>query len=177
MTMMAWAKTKLVASVVVGTVVVGAGGAIAVKAAMADDKSAAPAAAAAQAAAPDAAPDAEKPDENRVSVRTAPPVVVETVPQSGKTDVDAKLVKELRVTYSKQMKDGTWSWSTWGEENFPKTTGKPHYLPDKRTCVLPVNLEPGRTYAIWLNSNNFGNFKDAIGNKAVPYLLIFETKK
>jgi len=107
----------------------------------------------------------------------APPVVVAHIPQSGKTGVDAKSVKELRVTYSKPMADGRWSWSTWGEENFPKTTGKPHYLPDKRTCVLPVALEPGRTYAVWLNSNNFGNFKDSGGRKAVPYLLIFETKK
>ena len=78
---------------------------------------------------------------------------------------------------SKAMQDGSWSWSTWGEENFPKTTGKPRYLTDKRTCVLPVELQPGRTYAIWLNSNNFGNFKDAEGRQAVPYLLIFETKK
>jgi RNA polymerase sigma factor (sigma-70 family) len=187
MTMMAWAKTKLVASVVVGLAVIGGtGGAIAVRAAMADDKGAAkadapdaaqPAAAAqdASAAAPPA--DAEKPEESVVSIRSAPPVVIATVPQSGKAGVDAKAVKELRVTYSKTMTDGSWSWSTWGEENFPKTTGKPHYLPDKRTCVLPVALEPGRTYAIWLNSGNFGNFKDREGRPAVPYLLIFESKK
>jgi hypothetical protein len=40
--------------------------------------------------------------------------------------------------------------------------------------VLPVKLEPGRTYALWLNS---GNFKDSGGQRAVPYLLVFETKK
>jgi RNA polymerase sigma factor (sigma-70 family) len=192
MTMMAWAKTKLVASVVVGLAVIGGtGGAIAVRAAMADEKggaraarpaaadpdSATPAAAAQEAPAEPTDADAAKPDDDRVSVRTAPPVVVATVPQSGKTGLDAKAVKELRVTYSKAMTDGSWSWSTWGQENFPKTTGKPHYLPDKRTCVLPVELEPGHTYAIWLNSNNFGNFKDSTGRKAVPYLLIFETKK
>ena len=28
-----------------------------------------------------------------------------------------------------------------------------------------------------LNSDNFGNFKDSDGQKAVPYLLVFETKK
>ena len=190
--MMAWAKTKLVAAVVAVVVVIGGtGGAIAVKNAMADEKGAAVAAAkdaaqdAERAAAQDAAAkaeepaaeEAEKPEETRISVKMAPPVVVATVPQSGKTGVDAKAVKELRVTYSKQMTDGSWSWSTWGEENFPKTTGKPRYLADKRTCVLPVALEPGRTYAIWLNSNNFGNFQDNEGRKAVPYLLIFETKK
>ena len=97
-------------------------------------------------------------DDNTVSVKNAPPVVVLTVPQAGNTNVDAAATKEIKVTYSKDMADGTWSWSTWGEENFPKTTGKPHYLADKRTCVLPIKLEPGHTYAIWLNSDNFGNF-------------------
>jgi RNA polymerase sigma-70 factor (ECF subfamily) len=83
---------------------------------------------------------------------------------------------EIRVTYSKNMRDGSWSWSTWGEENMPKMTGKPHYMDDKRTCVAPVKLEPNKFYAIWLNSENFGNFKDAGGRPAVPYLLVFKTK-
>ena len=56
--------------------------------------------------------------------------------------------------------------------------GKPKYLADKRTCVLPVKLEPGKTYAIWVNSGDkFTNFKDAGGRTAVPYLLTFKTKK
>jgi RNA polymerase sigma-70 factor (ECF subfamily) len=41
---------------------------------------------------------------------------------------------------------------------------------------LPVKLEPGKTYVIWLNSQKFGNFKDTDGKSAVPYLLVFETK-
>ena len=55
-------------------------------------------------------------------------------------------------------------------------TGSPTYEDDKRTCVLPVKLEPGKTYAIWVNSDKFGNFKDADGRSAVPYLLVFRTK-
>jgi RNA polymerase sigma-70 factor (ECF subfamily) len=43
--------------------------------------------------------------------------------------------------------------------------------------VLPVKLEPGKTYAIWVNSGEFGNFKDTDGRSAVPYLLVFKTKK
>ena len=84
---------------------------------------------------------------------------------------------EIKVSYSKDMQDGSWSWSTLSEESFPKLNGKPKYLADKRTCVLPVKLEPGKTYAIWLNSEKFGNFKDADGRSAVPYLLVFKTKK
>jgi RNA polymerase sigma-70 factor (ECF subfamily) len=43
--------------------------------------------------------------------------------------------------------------------------------------VLPVRLEPGKVYAIWLNSGKFTNFKDADGQSAVPYLLVFKTRK
>ena len=84
---------------------------------------------------------------------------------------------EIRVTFSKAMRDGTWSWWRESQETYPKVTGQPRYLEDMRTCVLPVALEPGRTYAIWLNSHESNDFKDASGFSAVPYLLVFETKK
>jgi Bacterial Ig-like domain len=113
--------------------------------------------------------------EDSVSVATAPPVVVKCVPESGSSDVDPAIT-EIQVTFSKEMKDGSWSWSTLSKDSFPQMAGKPHYLDDKRTCVLPVKLNAGKTYAIWLNSAKFGNFKDADGRSAVPYLLIFETK-
>jgi RNA polymerase sigma factor (sigma-70 family) len=172
MTMMMWTKTvKFAAATVAVILLCGAGGIIAVKSASAADKTDPPAAAAKES---DTKKDAD--DEKAVSLKNAPPVVVRTVPESGASDVDAS-IKEITVSYSKEMQNGSWSWSTWGEENFPKTTGKPHYKDDKRTCVLPVELKPGKTYAIWLNSENFGNFKDKSGHAAVPYLLIFETKK
>lgn len=110
-----------------------------------------------------------------ISLQSAPPVVVKTVPVAGATDVDPALA-EIRVTYSKPMQNDSWSWSTWGEENYPETTGKPQYLSDGRTCVLPVKLKPDKFYAIWLNSEKFKNFKDAGGKPAVPYLLTFSTK-
>ena len=112
-----------------------------------------------------------------VNLENAPPVVVKASPQAGADDVDAATTTEIRVTFSKDMADGSWSWSTAGKNNFPKMTGKPHYLDDKRTCVAPVKLEPNKSYAIWLNSQNFGNFKDSDGRSAVPYLLVFKTKK
>jgi RNA polymerase sigma-70 factor (ECF subfamily) len=111
-----------------------------------------------------------------LTVATAPPVVVKTVPQAGATDVDPNL-KEIKVTFSKNMTDDSWSWAQLSDETFPKVDGKPKYEKDKRTCVLPVKLQPGKAYAIWLNSEKFDNFKDADGRAAVPYLLVFETKK
>ena len=74
------------------------------------------------------------------------------------------------------MKDGSWSWAQVAKNTFPEIIGKPKYLDDKRTCVIDVKLEPKKTYVIWINSQKFGNFKDADGNPAVPYLLVFQTK-
>ena len=114
-------------------------------------------------------------DETDVDVATAPPVVVKTLPVAGADGIDPSTT-EIQVTFSKEMKDGSWSWSTLSKDSFPTLTGKPHYLDDKRTCVVAVKLEPGKTYATWLNSSNFHNFKDADGRPAVPYLLVFKTK-
>jgi len=110
-----------------------------------------------------------------VTLKAVPPVVVKSVPESGADGIDPAAT-EIRVTFSKDMRDGTWSWSTLSKESFPDTTGKPHYAPDKRTCILPVKLKPNTTYAIWVNSEKFGNFKDAEGHPAVPYLLVFKTR-
>ncbi len=109
-----------------------------------------------------------------VSLAAAPPVVVQTSPVAGNPAVDPALT-EIRVTYSKAMQDRSWSWSTWGEENFPEMVGEPKYLEDGRTCVAKVKLQSGKFYAIWLNSDKFKNFKDADGRSAVPYLLTFST--
>jgi hypothetical protein len=110
-----------------------------------------------------------------ITLETALPVVVKTVPEAGGADVDPGLT-EIKVSFSKDMTAGSWSWARESKQSFPKTDGEPKYLDDKRTCVLPVKLEPGKTYAIWLNSGKFGNFKDASGRPAVPYLLVFKTK-
>jgi RNA polymerase sigma factor (sigma-70 family) len=125
-----------------------------------------------------AAPQApkEEPAGDEVTLATAAPVVVRTVPEAGSDGVDPDLA-EIKATFSKDMLDGDWSWVTFGKENFPKLAGKPKYLADKRTAVLPVKLDPGKTYALWLNSEKFRNFKDTDGRPAVPYLLVFKTKK
>jgi RNA polymerase sigma-70 factor (ECF subfamily) len=110
-----------------------------------------------------------------ITLKTAPAVVVKTVPESGARNVDPATT-ELRVTFSKPMQNRSWSWANAGKDTTPETTGEPKYQKDKRTCVLPVKLQPGKTYAYWLNTERFRNFKDANGQPAVPYLLIFKTK-
>jgi hypothetical protein len=73
----------------------------------------------------------------KLSVKTVAPVVVKTVPEAGATDVDSAIT-EIRVTFSKPMQDGSWSWV--GKEYLPEIVGQPRYLADGRTCVLTVKL-------------------------------------
>ncbi|MDP6346352.1 MAG: Ig-like domain-containing protein [Alphaproteobacteria bacterium] len=112
-----------------------------------------------------------------VSVQGTPPVVVKTVPRAGDTKVDPA-TREIRVTFSKDMMTkNMWSWVIHTKDTFPEITGAVRYLADGRTCVAPVKLSPGRTYAIWFNSPNYRHnaFRDRSNNPAVPYLLVFET--
>lgn len=102
------------------------------------------------------------------------PVVVSTEPARGDTDVDPSL-KEIRVTFNKEMIDGNWSWCQ-TDEPYPETTGSPYYLEDEKTCVMPVKLEPETEYVIWINSEEYANFKDKHGQRAVPYALYFTTR-
>jgi RNA polymerase sigma-70 factor (ECF subfamily) len=105
---------------------------------------------------------------------SAQPVVVSTEPARGDTNVDPSLT-EIRVTFNKEMTDGNWSWCQ-TDQPYPETTGSPYYLEDEKTCVLPVKLEPETEYAIWINSEEYRNFKDKHGQRAVPYALYFTTR-
>ena len=109
-------------------------------------------------------------------IESMPPVVVKTVPESGAKNVAPGIV-EIKVTFSKEMTDNSWSWSTAWQGSTPEAVGKPKYDADRKTCVMKVKLEPNKTYAYWLNSENFKNFKDQQKHPAVPYLLVFQTKE
>lgn len=113
----------------------------------------------------------------QLKVDNLPPSVISTVPQAGLTDVDPNL-SEIRVTFSKpMMTKEMWSWVIHTKETFPRITGPVRYLPDGRTCVAPVKLEPGRTYAVWFNAGKYNAFRDTGNRPAVPYLLVFETRR
>ena len=59
-----------------------------------------------------------------VTLESVPPVVVKAVPEAGSADVDPKLT-EIKVTFSKDMQNESWSWSTLTKESFPTIDGKP----------------------------------------------------
>lgn len=109
------------------------------------------------------------------TVESVAPVVVKTVPEAGTKDV-APGVVEIKVTFSKEMADGSWTWADAWKDSTPEIIGKPQYDADKKTCVLKAKLKPGKTYGYWINSPNFKNFKDPQGRSAVPYLFVFQTK-
>jgi hypothetical protein len=112
-------------------------------------------------------------EEPAANLADLPAVVVRSVPESGTRDVPADL-KEIQVTFSKEMKDRTWSWCGAGPFQAPPLSNV-HYDADHRTIVATAKLEAGKKYAVWLNSDGCSNFRDAQGHSAVPYLLTFET--
>jgi len=114
---------------------------------------------------------------SEVTMDTMPPSVLKTVPAAGDTAVNPSL-GEILVSFSKDMMtDQMWSWVMMGKETFPEITGEVRYLDDKRTCLAPVRLEPGRTYVIWFNSDQHDAFRDLGNRPAVPYLLVFQTRE
>jgi hypothetical protein len=112
-------------------------------------------------------------EEVAANVDDLPPVVIRSVPESGSRDVPVEL-KEVRVTFSKQMMDHAWSWCNAGPLQGPPLSNV-HYDSDHRTIVATAKLEAGKKYAVWLNSEGCHNFRDAKGQSAVPYLLTFQT--
>jgi hypothetical protein len=103
------------------------------------------------------------------------PVVVKTVPEAGSKDVPPGEY-EVRITFSKEMADQSWSWCTAWQNSDPQFLGKPHYEADHKTCVLKVKLEADKTYGWWINSQRFHGFQDTQNHPAIPYLLTFKTK-
>lgn len=114
----------------------------------------------------------------KLKAKTIMPTVVRCVPENGAQDVSPTLM-ELRVTFNVPMGGGC-SWCTVGDDDsdFPKiATGKSYYwTPDKKTCVLPVALAPGRTYRLSLNAPGFNNFQSDAGAPLEPVSYTFKTK-
>ena len=110
----------------------------------------------------------------RLTIDSAAPVVLRTVPVAGRRTVDPS-TPQIQVQFSKIMDTTSWSWVQVHPEQFPEVTGKPHYLADQTTCVLPVALNANTTYAIWINTGQFNHFRDKQRRPAIPYLLVFRT--
>jgi hypothetical protein len=108
-------------------------------------------------------------------VQKEPPKIVSTAPANQSSEVDPS-IDEITVTFDHDMEEGM-SW-TGGPPDFPASSegSKAHWLEDKRTCVLPVKLEPGRHYRVGINSPNHQNFRSLEGLPAVSSEIVFDTK-
>ena len=103
------------------------------------------------------------------------PNVIETFPVTGSTDVDPSIT-EISVTFDEPMMDGSWSWAYSNKDMSPEMNGQPYYQPGLTKNVLPVKLEPNKEYEVWINTEQFRNFKDQSGNSAIPFRLVFKTR-
>jgi hypothetical protein len=108
---------------------------------------------------------ADKPD--------APPHIIATSPKIGVTSVDPAL-KEITVTFDRDM-GGGFSW-TGGGVSYPKSPeGARVRWRDKRTCVLPVTLQPGHYYRVGINSMSYHGFCGENGVPVTPSAITFRT--
>jgi hypothetical protein len=103
-----------------------------------------------------------------------PPEIVETFPARGAKDVDPNIT-EIWVKFNEPMMDNSWSWCNEAMGRFPETYGKPYYTDNCTRNVLPVQLNPNTAYVIWINMNQYNNFRDQSGNPLKPCRLAFET--
>jgi hypothetical protein len=102
-----------------------------------------------------------------------PPKVVEVTPANGSRDVPPGTT-ELVVAFDRDMKDESSSWMG-GDGTFPEVTERPYRRDDGVTYVLPVKLEPGQEYIVWLNDEWNINFQSTAGVPVVPTRYTFAT--
>jgi len=112
--------------------------------------------------------------EQEVRITEAPKVVGMT-PKNGSTDVDPQL-KEIRVTFDRPMDNGNWS-VVCEKKMCPKSAGKVHFDEECKVFVMPVRLEPDRSYLFWLNSSEFDAFQSREGVPLEPVEVTFRTRK
>ncbi len=98
--------------------------------------------------------------------------VVGSVPAHGEDGVDPSL-ERIEVTFSKDMDPSAFGWLSDGDETALEI--EEEGWDGDRTAWATVTLDPGTTYAVWINKNNRGDFADANGDLSAPWLLVFRT--
>ncbi|MBN2063160.1 MAG: tetratricopeptide repeat protein [Sedimentisphaerales bacterium] len=99
--------------------------------------------------------------------------VISTNPEVYSGSVPATL-EAIEVTFNATMKNGGWSW-TGGGDTYPESAGSISYDSKRRTCRMPVRLQPGKVYWVGINSPSHKNFKSAKGEPAQRYVILFAT--
>lgn len=102
------------------------------------------------------------------------PSIVMIDPSNGATGI-ASIKKEIRVTFSVPMQAGFSV--TGGGPQFPSIPKgqQPYWTPDRKTCIIPVQLQPNHAYMCGLNSKSYRNFKSESGIALDPIIYQFST--
>lgn len=113
-------------------------------------------------------------DTNSSGNPAAAPVIVNTSPAIGATDVDPATTS-ITVTFDRDMGTGM-SWTGGGPTFPPILEGAKAQWKDLRTCVLPVKLQPAAYYRVGINSTSFRNFRAKSGTPADTSAIYFTTQ-
>lgn len=103
------------------------------------------------------------------------PRLLSISPANGNFEVDHKSVVELVVVFDRDMQTTGYSFAG-GGPSFPKLPkdAMPRWS-DKRTCVLPVELEANHMYSLFLNGGRNKGFRSTQGVPLVPVPWSFAT--
>lgn len=106
-----------------------------------------------------------------------PPSVVNCAPAHGATDVDPAL-RTVSVTFDRPLRKHSWSWMRLaGCGEYPGAEGaEPQFDEAGLTCTLPVSLQPGKVYAVGVNSYRSTGFKGRNGAPVLPFSWSFRTR-
>lgn len=99
----------------------------------------------------------------------SPAAVVASDPPAGTEGVDPALDR-IEVTFGRDMDPDASGWTEDTARTFPALG--PEGFVDARTAYVDVTLEPGTTYAVWVEG-----FVDTDGTAAAPWLLTFRTEE
>jgi hypothetical protein len=119
----------------------------------------------------------EPPPELAVSTESRPsaaPQVVAFDPPNGAADVDPAR-GTITVTFDREMDRQGWAWVIENPATAPET-GESRFDPTGRANSVDVQLEPGRTYVVWVNSPEYPYFRDPSGVPATPVRWTFSTR-
>ncbi len=103
----------------------------------------------------------------------AMPRVVAVDPPNGATGVDPARTS-LSATFDREMDREGWAWVIEGPATAPDL-GQSAWDAGGRTNTVAAQLEPGRTYVLWINSPQFAYFRDLAGRTSTPYRWTFST--
>jgi hypothetical protein len=101
-------------------------------------------------------------------------MVVIASPDNGEIDVDPA-TKEIRIEFDQPMHPRGRS-VVGGGPTFPNIAGDMKWLPDGKTFVIPVTLEPDHAYQLNINSDTFKGFASKAGQPAESYPIQFKTR-